>query len=136
MVRKFLRVWFIEGISLALTGWVFNGIEISYKIPDLLLATLILTLVNKLVKPLLNLLLLPITIITLGFLKWIISVASLGITIYLLDSITLRPFHFSGFYLYGFNLPAFTSSVLISLLLTALIYEAFSRILSWIFKTR
>lgn len=57
--------WLIMAVSLAVTAWVVPGIRVSGA-AALVVAALVIGLLNALVKPLLVLLTLPLTILTLG----------------------------------------------------------------------
>lgn len=72
MVKSFLRSIFVNSLAILIASkinsdlFVFTG---NYK--TLLFAGLVIVLINILVRPILNLLLLPIHIVTLGAFRWI-----------------------------------------------------------------
>lgn len=136
MIRKFLKSWFIDGVALGCTGWLFKGLSVSYNLGDFFLASLALTLVNLIIKPIFNLIFLPINIITLGLLRWLKTVASLGLTVYLIDSLTLNTFYFPGLKMSNLSLAPFTTNLFISLIISSFIYEGLKRFIFWLLKTR
>lgn len=62
---KLLVRWLLNAAALAITAWIVPGIEVSGAIA-LIVAALVIGLVNALVKPVLVVLTLPLTILTLG----------------------------------------------------------------------
>src|SRR5579859_6274903 len=77
-----LKPIIVTGLSLALLAWLFPSISYG-NVPTLLLASIVLTLLQKIVKPVLSILFLPITIITLGLFSLFINVIVLWLVIVL-----------------------------------------------------
>ena len=94
-------------LGLFLASRVIPGVAISGT-GSFILAALLLGLVNALVRPLLFLLTLPITIITLGLFLFVLNAAMFGLVAALLDS-----FQVSGFWaaLFGAVIVSITSTV-------------------------
>lgn len=57
--------WLLNAVALALTAWVVPGISVTGAVA-LIVAALVIGLLNALVKPILVVLTLPLTILTLG----------------------------------------------------------------------
>lgn len=57
--------WLLNALALALTAWIVPGITVAGAVA-LIVAALVIGLLNALVKPILVMLTLPITILTLG----------------------------------------------------------------------
>lgn len=64
-MSSFLSHWIASAIALAVTAWILPGVAVT-SAPALLVAALVLGLLNAVVKPVLVLLTLPLTIVTLG----------------------------------------------------------------------
>jgi putative membrane protein len=109
-VSGFLVRLLVAAAGLWLAQALVPGVEI-HGTGTLLVAALLLGIVNAFVRPLIVLLTLPITIVTLGLFLWVINAAMLGLVARLLD----------GFTLHGFG----------SALLGALIVSLTSWIASW-----
>ena len=69
---RFLVNLLLQGILVYATAYVLTGVSIG-GYADALLAALLLALANTFVKPILNILTLPITILTLGLFLLIIN---------------------------------------------------------------
>lgn len=64
--------WFINALALMLVAYLYSGVQVS-GIFAALIAALVLGLVNAVIRPLLVLLTLPVTILTLGLFIFIIN---------------------------------------------------------------
>ncbi|MFN8176813.1 MAG: phage holin family protein [bacterium] len=64
-MQRFLTHWFVMAVALGVTAWILPGVHLA-SIGALLVAALVLGFLNAVLKPVLVLLTLPITILTLG----------------------------------------------------------------------
>ncbi len=64
-MKRFLVHWILSSVALAVTAWILPGVSIE-TVASLLVASLVLGFLNAVLKPLLVLLTLPLTIVTLG----------------------------------------------------------------------
>jgi len=108
---KLLLIWFLNALALLTVAYVLPGIHID-GFTAALVAALILGLINTLLRPLLILLTLPVTVVTLGLFILVIN----GLL-----------FWFAGSVLKGFEVSGFWVGVL-----GALLYSIFSSVLTMI----
>ena len=87
----FLGHWVTVTIALAVTVWILPGVEVT-SIPALLVGGLVLGLINATVRPVLVLLTLPITILTLGLFLLVINALLLRLAAALVPGFTVRSF--------------------------------------------
>jgi putative membrane protein len=74
-VRRFLTHWLITAIALAATEWILPGVRVeSWR--ALAVAALVLGFINAVVRPILVLLTLPVTILTLGLFYLVLNGAA------------------------------------------------------------
>ena len=71
-LMRFLIHWIVTGIALAATAWVLPGVHLTSE-RALAVAALVLGLVNALVRPILFVLTLPITVLTLGLFYLVVN---------------------------------------------------------------
>jgi putative membrane protein len=83
--------WFLSAVTLLLVGYLVPGVHVT-GIWAALIAALVLGILNVLIKPLLILLTLPITILTLGLFTLIINAG-----IFLLASTIVKGFSVDSF---------------------------------------
>ena len=74
-MNRFLAHWLVVSIALGAVAWILPGVGIA-SWPALLVAALVLGLVNAVVRPILVLLTLPITIVTLGLFYLVVNGAA------------------------------------------------------------
>lgn len=87
----FLLRMAISALSLWLASAIVPGMDI-HGVGTLILAALLLGIVNAIVRPILVLLTLPATLLTLGLFLLVINAAMLGLVAALLDDFTLSGF--------------------------------------------
>lgn len=105
---QFLLTWLVTAISLMITAYIVPGfIIISFSAA--VIAAIVLGLVNAIVKPILVLLTLPLTIVTLGLFLLVIN----ALTIWLAGALT------PGFDVTGF-IPALVGSIVLTLVTSAI----------------
>ncbi|PLC54475.1 hypothetical protein CR155_06770 [Pollutimonas nitritireducens] len=106
---ELILVWILNAVALLVVAYLLPGITVA-SFGSALIAALVLGLLNTLVKPLLILLTLPITIVTLGLFLLVLNALV---------------FWFAGSVLKGFQVSGFWWA-----LLGALIYSVVSGLLS------
>lgn len=87
----FILTWLATAVSLVITAYVVPGFQID-SFTDALIGAVILGLVNAIVRPILTLLTLPLTILSLGLFLFVIN----AITFWLVAALT-PGFHLAGF---------------------------------------
>lgn len=87
----FLIRWLIVALGLWVAEQILPGIEIA-DVPSLLLAALLLGFVNAIVRPVVVLLTLPLTLVTLGIFLLVINGAMLELVAWLLPKVHVASF--------------------------------------------
>ena len=114
-MRRFLLHWLITAVALAATARLVPGIRVGSLAP-LALAALVLGLVNAFVRPVLVILTLPITVLTLGLFYLVVNGAAFALAAALV--------------------PGFTVASLGSAIVGALLVGLVSWILGWLLRPR
>ncbi len=91
-MKRFLIHWLVIALALWVTAYVLPGVNVD-STQALAIAAIVLGLVNALIRPILTILTLPITILTLGLFYLVIN----GLT-FLLASKLVPGFHVAGFW--------------------------------------
>jgi len=115
-MKGLLRSFIVHTAVLWFIATNVGGIEFANDPKILLSASLALTLVDTLIKPFINLLLLPFNLVTLGVFRWVSSVAALyglATEYFIIPSLTLSVL---GAYILIAILVSFTVSLLFWLL--------------------
>ena len=87
MIVKLLVAWVILAAAIAITAAVVPSVEVDGGVLTLLGVSMLFALVNALLGPLLRLISLPLTMITLGLFALVVNGILLGITAGLTDSL-------------------------------------------------
>ena len=111
---RLVLVWLINAAALFLLQYVFPWVTVDSFVTALI-AALVLGLINTLIRPLLVLLTLPVTLLTLGLFIFVIN----GLLFWWVGSF-IQGFHVSGFWsgVFGAIVYSLISWVLSSLLLS------------------
>ena len=91
MGRGLIFRWVVNALGLLFVSWLFNGIQVD-GLGWAFVAALFLGIFNAIIRPLLIVLTLPITIVTMGLFILVINALMLWLTGWLL----------SGFHVHGF----------------------------------
>ncbi len=92
---KPIRSILITAITLAILAWALPSVG-YLNLATLLLASLVLTLLQAIVKPILKILFLPINIVTLGLFSLVINVFILWLATFLVTGLNIEPTIISG----------------------------------------
>jgi putative membrane protein len=112
VILSLLLVWLINAVALIAVAYLMPSISVS-SFGAALIAALVLGLINALVRPVLVLLTLPVTILTLGLFIFVLN----GLLFWMVGS-WLEGFHVGGFWAGVFGAIVFS---LVSWLLSALV---------------
>ena len=109
---RLLIVWLINALALLALPYVFPGVKVD-SFGTALIAALVLGLINTSIRPLLGLLTLPVTLLTLGLFIFVIN----GLLFWWVGSF-VDGFHVSGFWsaVFGSIIYSLISWLLASLL--------------------
>jgi putative membrane protein len=99
---SFLVRWLITAVSLIITAYLVPGIAVkSFGVA--LIAAVVLGLINAIVRPILVLLTLPLTILTLGLFIFVVNALS---------------FYFASYFVSGFKIDSFFAALLGSIVVS------------------
>jgi putative membrane protein len=112
---RLLLTWILNALALLALPWLFRSIHVD-GFTTALVAALVLGLVNTLIRPILILLTLPVTLLTLGLFIFVIN----GLL-----------FWFVGSFVHGFRVDGFWAAVF-----GAIVYSVISWALASLFRPR
>jgi len=87
MVKQFVLVWLVTAVAIAVAAALVPSVEIDGGVVSLLGVALVFGLVNAVIGPLLRLVSLPLTLVTLGLFGLVVNGALLAITAGLTDAL-------------------------------------------------
>lgn len=108
-MRRFIQSWLINTLAVLVACYVVSGIH--YEKPlDLFVASLVLGILNAVLRPVLMLLTFPVVLLTLGLFRFVIN----ALLLYLVGSLLQPHFKVDGFW------DAFLGALIISLVSSVL----------------
>lgn len=134
-MKRLLRILAINFFALWLTSQVFSqGIVLAENYKTLLWAAGALVLVDLAIKPVVKLLLLPVTILTLGLFRWVINVLGLYLVTFLVSGFSISAFDFTGLSYHGFIIPSFHASLISAYIIVSFTLSLISSFIYWLIK--
>lgn len=133
-MRTILRSFLINVAALWAVSQIISGVSFGRGYETLAVAAIVLALVNLFIRPLINILLLPINLLTLGTFRWLVNVGSLFLVTLLVPGFKIMAFYFPGAALQGFTLPAVFIGTIWAFLLVSFLVSLFSSFLFWLVK--
>lgn len=91
-MRNLLIRWAILALAVSAAAWLFDGVEVEGGFWSYVWVAAILGLLNAVVRPIILLLTLPITVLTLGLFILVVNAITLSITVWLSSSIEIDGF--------------------------------------------
>ncbi|MCL4383856.1 phage holin family protein [Patescibacteria group bacterium] len=119
MIKKILRYTLLFSFSLITVNYYLNNLIFDRKVETIVLVALILAIFEIFIKPIVQLLLLPITIITLGTIRIIINTIGLYLATFLLTDFNVQTIDTPSFTLQGFVVPKFHFEGIIAYIVTS-----------------
>lgn len=104
-MKTILKHFLINTGTLYLVSSYVSGMRFSNGLTTLFVTGAVLTLTTMLIRPLINLLLLPINLITFGLFKWVSYAITLYLVTLLVTGFKIKDFIYPGFSTYWFNVP-------------------------------
>ena len=92
MLRRLGLTWAFNVAALFVAAWIVDGISYGDKAWTLIVAGLVFSLVNMLIKPIVSLLALPLIIITLGIALFFVNLLMLYLTSWIVDDFNIDDF--------------------------------------------
>lgn len=133
-MKKYLRAYLVLFASFFIASNLIPTITFEGGFKTLALATLVLTAFNFFIKPILNLLLLPINLLTLGLFRWFVNVFVFYIMLLIVPQVKIKPFVFPGYSHEGFIIPSLELGFFWTLVLVCFIISFTTGLLYWVFK--
>ena len=103
---SFFLTWIVAAVSLVITAYIVPGMAVV-SFPAAMVAAVFIGLVNAVVRPIITLLTLPLSILTLGLFLFVVNAISLSLASWLAGAFNI------GFAVNGFW-PALVGSIVLS----------------------
>ncbi|OGH11459.1 MAG: hypothetical protein A3B38_01440 [Candidatus Levybacteria bacterium RIFCSPLOWO2_01_FULL_36_13] len=131
-MKPFVRNSLFNAFSIFFLSQVLPGVHISGGIATYLFGGFALTVLFILLKPLLNILSMPLNLVTLGFFSFLTNVIIFYILTVLVIGISITSFTFPGISYVGFVIPPIYFNTLFAFVLVSFLQSICVSFLNWL----
>lgn len=131
-MKSIVRKITFYGFSLFLLTQIFSGVKISGGLQTYIIGGTALSLIFLIIKPILNIVTLPLNIMTLGLFSFLINAVILYLLTILVPSISISAFVFNGFSFAGFIIPKFFINTFFAFIVSSVVLSVFVGALTWL----
>lgn len=140
-MRGILQSFVFSLVAIFGASQIIEGFSYGNDAAVLVFSAFVFGVVNSYLKPILNLVTLPLNLLTLGLTSLFVNASLLFVTVRLVPGLYIGPFHFGGFHLNlpssypDINLPVCDIPVVGTLWLASFLIAIFMIVLGFIFET-
>lgn len=131
-MRSIIKVLGINTAALFILSFLIPAITISGGVTSYLMAAAVLALLHLIVKPLLNLLFLPLNILTLGMFRWVTNTIIIWLTGVFVKNFHIGVFLFPGVSYQGIVLPTMELNTFWTTVVAAFVFSLCAGLLEWV----
>ena len=133
-MRAIIRNIVFHSVSLFALTQFLSGVKITGGFVTFLFAGAVLSVMLIVVKPILNIISLPLNILTLGFFSFFSNIIILLLLTMFVPQIKIEPFTFQGFTYAGFIIPSFNFNQITAFLVSGFALSAIITFLTWLIR--
>lgn len=133
-MKRILRHFVISSVSIFLASSTASGLVFEKGLETILLTGLGLTIASLIAKPVINILLLPVNLITFGLFRWVSAVAVLYIVSLTVPGFKIANFYFGGYTSLWIDLPVIALSGFLAVVAFSFLHSLISSFIYWLVK--
>jgi uncharacterized membrane protein YvlD (DUF360 family) len=133
-MKALLRAILINLLVIYTVDKFYPGFILEPGIKNLITAAILWHIINKIVRPIIKLLLLPINLITLNLFAWTIGIITIFILQTILGTIEIVTYDFPGLTASGFVIPSLHINIFFSYILTSLMLNGGVNSIKWLIR--
>lgn len=133
-MKRILRHYVIDTFSLYAVTLVATGVVFEKGTHTLLLAGVGITTAMLLAKPIINILLLPLNLVTFGLFRWVSSAIALYLTTLVVPGLKIIGFHFSGLTSKWIDIPPLNFSGVLAYIAFSFLLSILISFIFWLIK--
>lgn len=133
-MKALLRHILINLLVIYLVSLCYPGFSILHDAKTLITAAIIWLLLNKIIKPIIKLLLLPINLITLNLFSWVVGLITLFLLPIIVGGIKINAYDFPGINYQGFSVPPFHLNLFLSFVVASAFLNLFHNAIMWLIR--
>lgn len=133
-MRKIIRHYVLDTFALYLASQIASGMNFDKGFETLFITGGALAVATMLAKPIINILLLPINLITFGLFKWVSSAIALYLVTLVVPGFKIIQFYFAGFSTKFLDFPTISLEGTLAYIAFSFLLSLITSILFWIFR--
>ncbi|MBP9719046.1 MAG: phage holin family protein [Candidatus Levybacteria bacterium] len=133
-MRFVLKNIVLYALSLFTLQLLFTGVSVNGGIETYIVGALILTILFYTLKPILQLVTLPLNFATLGLFTIIINTLILYIATVLIPNIVVTAFTYPGVSFLGFTVPVIQFNAFFAYVICAIVISCLTTVILWLFE--
>jgi len=134
MIRRALKYFLINSVTLYLISLVVSGMVFANGPTTILLTGVALTVASLIIRPIINILLLPLNLITFGLFRWVGYAITLYIITLVVPGFQIAGFVFKGLSSYWISIPSISLGGVVSFIAFSFVISTTSSLLDWLLK--
>lgn len=131
-MKKILRHFTVNTVSLYLASSIASGLVFAKGFETLLLTGIALTIASIIAKPVINILMLPINLITFGLFRWVSSAITIYLVTLVVPGFKIVNFAFGGFSSVWIDLPVLTFTGIAALIAFSFLHSLIASFIYWL----
>jgi len=132
MIKKFILTAAIHVLAIFLLMQILPGVEVTGGLTTLFIAGFSLTILDLIIKPILNVISFPINLITLGLFSIITNAIILYLLTVFVPNVVISSFTFPGAQLGGVTLSRMEFSTLATFILASVTLSGIVTVINWL----
>ncbi len=133
-MKRILRHFVIDTVSIFLVSSIASGLVFQKGIETLLLTGLGLTIASLIAKPVVNILLLPVNLLTFGLFRWVSAVVVLYIVTLVVPGFSITGFNFGGYTSMWIDFPAIVLAGFLAYVAFSFLHSLIASFIYWLIK--
>ncbi len=134
VVKTYLLGFIISAIAFVIATFFLPGLNYGGNSDTLVRASIVFSLLNTFVRPILKIVLLPLNFLTLGLLGGLTGLILLWLVSVLVPGFTITASHFGGLTFGSVSLPSYDLNAILTLIVGAFVIGVVTSALYWITK--
>lgn len=133
-MKNIIKDLTLNAIALYFTSLLFSGLMIKGGLESYIIGGILLTIGEYVLKPVIKVITIPLTILSLGIFSLFINAIVLFAVSLVFPKISISAFTFGGFKVFDLYLPSFYANLILSYLIISATIYAISHFIVWICK--
>lgn len=133
-MRRALKFFIESSVSLYLVSLLASGLVFEKGLTTIMITGVALAIATLIIKPVINILLLPLNLITFGLFRWVGYAVALYVVTLIVPGFKIMDFVFKGLNTYWLAIPSVTLHGILAYIVFSFIISITSSILDWLLK--